>query len=216
MQHMQAKRVSGVMKNLAAVALIAAAVLVWYLRRHGHSPAAAPATATQASRATATPGAPGAAAAAAAKPPEHATKLSPEERRQVADRIAAAHTVRHSVPAPPSLPAARPALDPADTEGFKTTIRSGMKEVIPMLADCYDKAGSSVGNQITVRAHLVLTGDPDIGTLIDANQLTDPQDATYPAGFDDCVRSTLQSIELPPLAEGDEVKVTYPFVFSRD
>ena len=85
-----------------------------------------------------------------------------------------------------------------------------------MLTDCYANAGSAVGGDITVRAHLVLTGDPDIGTLIDAGQLTDPQGGTFDKGFDDCIRSTLQSIELPPLAEGDAVNVTYPFVFRRD
>ena len=39
-------------------------------------------------------------------------------------------------------------------------------------------------------------------------------EAPLPAGFDDCLRSTLQTLELPPLAEGNEVKVTYPFMFS--
>jgi hypothetical protein len=34
-----------------------------------------------------------------------------------------------------------------------------------------------------------------------------------PASFDECLRTTLESLELPPLAEGDTVRVTYPFVF---
>jgi hypothetical protein len=91
-----------------------------------------------------------------------------------------------------------------------------MKEVLPMLADCYAKAGSSVPHELTVRAHLRLTGDPDIGTLIDADKATDTDEAPLPAAFDDCLRSTLQSLELPPLAEGDQVTVTYPFVFRGD
>jgi hypothetical protein len=202
------------MKTLAVVVVAAALALLWYMRRP--SSHAAPAS-TTAAAAQGTSGAQPTSVAPAKRPPEHVTKLTPEERRAVADRIANAQAARAATraPAAPKLPD-RAALDPSDQEGFKTTIKAAMHEVLPMLADCYSQAGSSVPSEITVRAHLRLTGDPDIGTLIDADETTDTSEARLPAGFDDCLRSTLQTLELPPLAEGDEVKVTYPFVFRGD
>lgn len=204
------------MKRLAVVVILAA-VVIWYLRHRGSSSSTQPPPAAGAPAGLSSHAAPSATptATGSAKPPTHATQITPEQRRDIAQRIANAHAV-HSVPAPPSLPAASPTLDPTDTEGFKTTLRSAMREVIPMITDCYANAGSSVGAEITVNAHLVLTGDHDIGTLIDAGQLTDPAGGTFDKGFDDCMRATLQSIELPPLAEGDSVNVTYPFVFRRN
>jgi hypothetical protein len=211
MQQMPGRRVSFRMKALAAVVVVAAIALVWYLRRP--SPTAAHATHAP----------PAAQPTPASKPPQHATRITPEQRKQLAEQIATAQGTHaqttssapaHAAPPRPTLPA--PKLDPADSEGFKTSIRAAMKEVIPMLADCYDKAGSAVPADLTVRAHLRLFGDPDIGTLVDAPSATDDHEAALPAGFDDCLRSTLQTIELPPLSEGDEVTVTYPFVFRRE
>lgn len=214
MQQMPRRRVSLRMKALAAVVVVAAIALVWYLRRPSETTAARAPAPTK----TAEP-------APAAKPPQHATRITPEQRRKLADQIATAQATRStgtgttggaavSAPARPTLP--RPTLDPDNVDDFKTSIRAAMHEVIPMIAECYDKAGSSVPDELTVRAHLKLTGDPDIGTLVDAPSATDNHEAALPAAFDDCLRSTLQTIELPPLTEGNEVSVTYPFVFRRE
>jgi hypothetical protein len=70
------------------------------------------------------------------------------------------------------------------------------------------------GNQLEIQAHLTLDGDRDAGTIIDAQQLFDQDDQPLPAIFDDCLRSTFQRLQLPPLTEGDRVEVTYPFLFS--
>jgi hypothetical protein len=179
------------MKTLAAAAVVVAAIaLVWYLHRPASTTAASVKPAAAAPPAEAVSPKP-------ARPPAHVTKLSPEERTRLAERIAQAQATRGGAatraPAAPKLPD-RPGLDPDDVDSFKTTIRSAMKEVIPLLADCYAKAGSSVPRELTVRAHLRLTGDPDIGTLIDADRTSDTDEAPLPAAFDDCLRSTLQSL----------------------
>ncbi len=216
MQPMPPRGVSVAVKALAGVVVVIALAAVWYLRR-GEPASTAHAAASAA---------PAPAAPATSKPPQHATRITPEQRRELADKIAAARAVRtqtetttgtpdHGHAPRPSLPD-QPHLDPGDVDAFKTSIRSAMKEVIPMLADCYDKAGSAVPDELTVRAQLELTGDPDIGTLVDAPSATGDHEAALPAGFDDCLRSTRQTIELPPLTEGDEVSVTYPFVFRRE
>jgi len=64
-----------------------------------------------------------------------------------------------------------------------------------------------------VVASLTLTGDPDIGTLIDADQLFDQHGQPLPAALDACLRARFQTLELPALAEGDKITVRYPFAF---
>ena len=71
-------------------------------------------------------------------------------------------------------------------------------------------------SHLEIVAKLDLTGDRDINTLIDAPQLADQHGDPLPAKFDDCMRTALQQLELPPLAEGDHVLVHYPFVFNKN
>jgi hypothetical protein len=207
------------MKRLGIAAALAGIVgAVWYLRRPvptAAAPSAAPATA-----ATSAP----AAAPAPAKPIAHVTKLaSPDERKQMADRIATAQSARASgghaathAPAPPRLPDNLPD-DGEDTPITKTEIRAAMREVIPIIKECYEAAIPTLPSpDITVTAKMTLSGDPDVGTLIDAGEILDDQGKPLPAKFDDCLRSTFQTLALPPLAEGDKLEVHYPFRFAHN
>ena len=216
-------------------------------------------------------------------PARHVTRLSsPEERREVANEIAAAAKARHAAATPASVPSptpapppsAQPALPAADAQTIVTPLRDAMREALPLLAECYTKALPTLANsRLSVAAHLRLTGDPDVGTLIDADQLYDDVDKSgerptrsaaaggakvvdksgerptrsaaaggakvddksgerptrsaaeggakvvdkpLPSELDSCLRDTLQQLELPPLAEGDKIDVTYPLAFSSD
>jgi hypothetical protein len=199
------------MKVGAGIVLVGIAIGVyWYTRKPAASHDDAPATKSSGA----------ASPAATAKPIAHATKLaSADERKQLADRIARAQASHadgraavHATAAP-SLPAA-PTLDPDNPEGAKTTIRAAMREVIPMLTDCYEKAIPSLATDETkVVAKLTLTGDPDIGTMIDAHEVRDGDGKPLPAAFDDCLRDTMQNIALPPLEGDGKLEVHYPFVF---
>jgi len=60
---------------------------------------------------------------------------------------------------------------------------------------------------------MTLTGVPDIGTVIDADQIADESGKPLDPKLDDCLRSTLQSLGLPPLTEGDKISVKYSFRF---
>jgi hypothetical protein len=92
-----------------------------------------------------------------------------------------------------------------------------MREAIPDLAGCYTQALPTLASpDLRITAQLTLTGDPDVGTLIDAKQLFDHEGKALPPTLDDCLRARFQELELPPLAEGDQVEVHYPFVFSND
>jgi len=141
------------------------------------------------------------------------------ERQQLADQIAAAQAARGSgaaahAPRPPSLPAAT--LDPDRPEDMKTVIRSTMRDAIPLIADCYTQAMPQIPEDETkVAAKITLISDPDVGTIVDAHQISDDQGRPLLASFDDCLRNTMQQLALPPIANGGQIDVTYPFTFHK-
>ncbi|MFT3693652.1 MAG: hypothetical protein QM831_10965 [Kofleriaceae bacterium] len=153
---------------------------------------------------------------------DHVQKLSKGDRADLADRIAGARargsaTAPMSVGKPPSLtPVSAGFGDPANPDATKDTIRSAMREVLPLLAECYNQAAPQLPEKhLQVEAKITLTGDPDIGTVIDAHQITDDKGRPILASFDDCLRDTMQQLALPALA-ADKLEITYPFVFSTD
>jgi hypothetical protein len=181
------------MKRLVWLGLAVVVALGWYLRRsHPPSQVNAPHDAVA-----------------------HVRTLATGERREVADRIASAQASRH-VPTPaPRLPPIAIAFTSSDPDGMKRTVRGAMREVLIQLSTCYESSFASRGPKaLDIVAHLTLSGDPDIGTLIDAPQLFDDKGAPLPSKLDDCLRDTLQSLELPPLEEGDYIVLDYPFKFN--
>jgi hypothetical protein len=143
-----------------------------------------------------------------AAPPRHVTKLaSPEERARIASEIAAARATHHAAPAPPSLP-----KHEIDLESYAQDSLVVLKEAIPFLAACYDAAGGSDGGVAhKARVQMSLVGDRDVGTLIDTERMVDANGEALEAGLASCLKTTLESLELPPLAEGDELKIEYSF-----
>lgn len=199
-------------RMLLVAAVVVAGALAWYCLR----PASGTGDAGTASAAELPPPAarvrePG---AAKTKPLDHVRQLaSIDERERIERQIEHAHAVRAAATRAAHAPSL-PALDASDRETLKTTLRAAMREAIPYLAHCYEDALPTLANpSLDVPAHLTLTGDPDVGTLIDAAALADDKGVALPAKLDDCLRDALQKLELPPLAEGDRVEVTYPFSF---
>jgi len=145
--------------------------------------------------------------------PSHVTRLTPEERKQTAERIAAAHAARvaSSTTPRPSLPAPEK-LDSHDLDHVSTSVLAAMKEAIPFLAECYKQHGHGA---MTAAAMMTLTGDPDIGTVIDADQITEEDGKPLDPKLDDCLRGTMQTLALPPLTEGDKISVKYSFKFDE-
>ncbi|HTL35314.1 MAG TPA: hypothetical protein VL326_19430 [Kofleriaceae bacterium] len=208
--------VSQNMKRLGIVVAIAAiALCVWYLRKP-HKSTAAPDEPKQAAGSAHRPDRPAAI--------DHVQKLPSAERKQLADRIAAAQAERKaarpstggaaiSAPAAPRLPDNLPD-EPAIS---KTQFRDAMREVIPIITECYTKALPTLAEpNIDVLAKIRVTGDPDIGSIIDTDQVTFKDGAQLPAKFDECLRDTFSQLALPPLAEGDVLEVHYPFRFEND
>jgi RNA polymerase sigma factor (sigma-70 family) len=160
-------------------------------------------------------------------PSHHVTQFaSPEARTQLVQRIAAAAQTRLEASLPPvttytSTPAPQlPPLPPppviAASDLDKDTLRRAMHEVVPFLVQCFEAAMPTIpANELSIRAHLTITGDRDVGAIIDAKQLFDADQKPLPPKFDDCLRSTLQTLELPPLGDGSSVEIDYPFTFRK-
>ena len=205
------------MKRAAVVVAVAAIVgAVWYLQRPAKSKA--------------TPSDPPPAADKRPRPITKVTKLaSVEQRKLLADSIATAQAARAAAPPSssgaaavrarptPSLPAdGAGAKDMSNPETLKVEIKAAMKEVIPLLAECYQAEMDHIAEpQTKVVAELTLTGDPDVGTVIDAHGIADDGGKPLATKFDECLRNSLQLLALPPLAEGDRVEVHYPFLFAK-
>jgi hypothetical protein len=151
---------------------------------------------------------------------DHAQKLATKaERQQLADQIASAQTARKAsthAPRPPVLPVVATTLDPGHPDDMKTTIRTAMRDAIPLISDCYQQAMPQLADDETrIAAKLTLTSDPDVGTIIDAHQISDDQGRPLLATFDDCLRDTIQQLALPPIADGGTIEVTYPLTFHK-
>jgi hypothetical protein len=109
---------------------------------------------------------------------------------------------------PPALPALPGMLS-------KDEIRKGVRAVIPLLAECYDAAQDRLAiktGRIEVKMHL--TGEPDIGTLIESAEIGGDKHFTGDADLVECLQQTMLSVELPPIAEGGTIDVTYPIEFA--
>jgi len=206
---------------ITAVLAVVAAGAIWHWYPHTRA-SAGPATpnvsmnvGTPAFTAPTTPALP---------PPQHVRKLaSADERRELVAHIAAAQAARKAMHVPHrSLIGSADSLDQGsfgsahEGDMDKDVIRGAMQEVLPFLADCYGDARATTlsADHLEIRAHFTLTGDPDIGTMIDANQLFDENKHALPSKLDDCIRGTLQTLELPPLGDGDTIEVDYPLFFS--
>ncbi len=203
------------MKWAAPVVVLALSVAaLWYWRSHSGPIADAPAAA---GGSAIVPPAPAITTGSAApRPPAKVTQVSREQREQLAQRIAAAQAAHgaHSAPARPSLPAGSADHAP-DLDRIATNVREALPQAIPFLADCY-KQHKPANPKLTTSAQMTLTGDPDIGTVIDADQIFDEHHQPLAKELDDCLRATMQTLELPPLEEGDTVRVEYSFRFDDD
>jgi hypothetical protein len=192
-------RVSRVLLAVAALVLIVVLVLG---RDDARDAARAEPVATQ-------PVAPARTTSAAPTAPaaRHIKKLTPDERREVEKQIETARAARAqraatAAPAPPHLP------EQGGIESLPPGALDMLKEALPYLADCYEQGSATPASAI---AMLTLQGDPDVGTLIDPGAIVDDKQLPIDPEVAGCLATTLQSLELPPLREGDNVKLQFTF-----
>ncbi len=120
----------------------------------------------------------------------HARRLaSTDERRALVEQIERAHASRIAARAALTPAVSAPVGSADSNEVSPDIVVNAMIELSPFLRECAKQADAG---DLVVHAHLTLTGDPDIGTLVDAGQLLDAAEHPIAAKLDACVRSTLQ------------------------
>jgi hypothetical protein len=136
---------------------------------------------------------------------QRVVRLTPAERVRVASQIQTAQKA-HAATQPPRLPASSPGSGD-DGDAMATA-----KQVLTQLQNVSDDIRASVAECAkyapdlkSFTAQITLTGDPDIGTLIDAPAPSVGSNGQQvPAAFDNCIRGQLQTLELPPMKTGDK------------
>jgi len=89
-------------------------------------------------------------------------------------------------------------------------LQSHDRELRQQLKECVTQHGHNVK---TLKTGLTISSDEEIGSLIDARAVVNGDGSPVSAELDDCIRTQLQSLVLPPLKDGDEFKVNYVFSF---
>jgi hypothetical protein len=193
-----------------AAAMLASGML-WWSRRASPAAPVPSASATARGSAAAPPSAPGPGPAAAAA---QTRRISPEERKQLGAQIAAAIHKARDARAARARSAGTPVSDDDPViplEAVGPELEDALTAAIPLLAHCYEHAGSATPR--TAAAQMTMTSDPDLGTVIDTADIHDPAGKTLDHTLDECLRDTIDSLALPPLGQPGKLQIQYSFRF---
>lgn len=151
----------------------------------------------------------------AASRTDRVRRLSRADREALGAQIAAARAKARSAAtaasggAEPSLPD-----DKIPLERVTGPVRQAMEAAIPILAQCYEKRfGSAAVAGRTAAVQMQMTSDPELGTVIDTPVLTDERGQPLDRELDDCLRTTIEELALPPLGVGGVLPLQYSFRF---
>lgn len=108
----------------------------------------------------------------------------------------------------------RDALDAA-TCVIREELRYAIVQMRPLLAECYAAAYDHLPRAPgTLEVNLHLSGEPNLGTLVEDVELGGDAALAQDPELSECVRETLFALELPPMTEGGTWQVNYPFAVS--
>jgi hypothetical protein len=94
-------------------------------------------------------------------------------------------------------------------------IRERIRELTPMLRDCYDLAlheDPALEGKLVVE--FVIGGEPEVGGIVEESRILDESTLRHPV-LDECVRETVYMAEFEDPPTGGQVTVRYPFRMSR-
>jgi hypothetical protein len=107
-------------------------------------------------------------------------------------------------------------LKPGPLTLSKATLRHAIQSIQPLLLQCYNAASNRLARKDgTITVVVRLTGEPDVGTLVESARLDGDAHLLADAELVECMQETLMSIELPPMEEGGSWDVNYPFTVGR-
>ena len=200
------------MRNaIIAILLIAGvAVMLWLFRRPSHDESSQPATRaksghTTTASASSEPATPSPSSVA----PTGVRRLDPETRKRLGAQIEAARA-KARAKAAESGPPNQPSNDQFDLATIGKPLQDALQAAIPILAECYGKQAE--GN--TAAALMTLASDPELGTVIDTDAVTNTDNKPLDPKLEECLRDTIESLGLPPIGDRPgTVKLQYSFKF---
>lgn len=93
----------------------------------------------------------------------------------------------------------------------KATMRYAIRDVTPLLLECYGEAFDRLARKDgTLEVTLSLVGEPGQPTLVETVELGGDAHLTTDAAFVECMRVTLDTIELPAMTSAETWRVHYP------
>jgi len=206
-------------QNLTAVGIlivVAAATVIWLQLRTSPNAVAPPAV--PATSPAARPAEPGQGSAPTARPRVR-RMVDPSGRAELLRQIRDVHAKRAPRTAPASssgTATAPPELPPAPTIE-KEFIRASVRELIPLLVECYEQGlsrDSTLAGSIIV--DFTIEGEPGVGGVVGESAIDAAGSTLTDAAVRECVQETMFAIEIEPPAGGGVVKVRYPFEFRSD
>ena len=197
------------MRNVVAVLVaLGIALVVWW--KWPHSAGSPPAVSEKAVTAATAP----VATSPTPTRPTGVRRLSPEERRHLGEQIAASLKQARVARAAAAGSSAPPALDEdpmLTVEDLPKPVWDAFQASIPMLATCYEKAGSAAPKTPLVR--MTMVSDPELGTVIDNAEVTDADGKPLEHALEECMRDAIDSLALPPIGKPGKLPVQYTFNF---
>ena len=119
---------------------------------------------------------------------------------------------------PPTAAAAPPGVPPAGDEAHGSLdpqyIRDAVRELKPLLAECYERAlEEQVGLAGTLMVEFTIEGEPEVGGVVEDTTIAETSTLRHPS-LDECVRETMYTLRLPAPEGSGTVHVRYPFRFA--
>jgi hypothetical protein len=196
--------VCGVRNVVALLVVLGIGLVVWW--KWPHSAGSPPAASGKAAIAATAP-----VAISASGRPTGVRRLDPEERRHLGEQIAASlkqARVARTTAAGSSVLDEDPVLT---IEDLGKPVKDALQASIPLLAACYEKAGSAAPK--TPLARMTMVSDPDLGTVIDNAEVTDAEGKPLEHALDECLRDAIDSLALPPIGKPGKLPIEYTFRF---
>jgi hypothetical protein len=145
----------------------------------------------------------------------------PGARDRLLDAIRTARAQRTAGPVGqtgPGVNAAPPTVgDQMLGEVGKDFIRHSVREINPLLAECYTNAihdHPALQGKVVVK--FTIEGEPGVGGVIGTSQIASHDETLGDPDFLQCLQETMYAIQIDPPSDGGVVNVTYPFEFSSE
>jgi RNA polymerase sigma factor (sigma-70 family) len=146
-------------------------------------------------------------------------RIDPETRKKLVESIHSAQQ-RNAASAPSSSSRSssstpRPALPGTEPDLDKDYIRSCVRELLPLLSECYEKElehDPKLAGKVVV--DFTIEGEPGVGGVVSESKIDDKESTLANPAVRECIQQTMYSLEISAPQGGGQVQVVYPFVFA--